>query len=246
MIPQSHSTDSLLQLWQDELRAAVVPGKKEVLQRFFKTGKGEYGEGDIFIGVVVPDNRKVAHFFWDAPYDVVAGMLASPVHEFRLSGFLALVRRFEKSRKDAQKRAEVVNFYLENASRANNWDLVDLSAPKILGEHLAETGDYDVVYGLMESDCLWEQRIAMVSTLGLLCHGIYEPTIRIATHFLRHPHDLMRKATGWMLREMGKRVSEERLCEFLDSHATEMPRTMLRYAIERLPAPVRKHYMTLR
>lgn len=246
MTPSDQTSDSLVVLWQNELRAAAVPGKKEILQRFFKTGKGEYGEGDIFIGVMVPDNRKVAQLFWDAPYGIITEMLHSPIHEFRLSGFLALVRRFEKNRKAPQIQEEIVSFYIKNARCANNWDLVDLSAPKILGEHLAKTGEFEILYSLMESECLWEQRIAMVSTLGLLCHGISEPTIRIATHFLGHPHDLMRKATGWMLREMGKRVSEQLLCEFLDRHAAVMPRTMLRYSIERLPASVRRHYMTLR
>lgn len=241
----TQSVQELIELWQNELRALIIPGKKEVLQRFFKTGKGEYGEGDIFIGVVVPDNRKVAQMFWDAPLEAFSSMLHSPIHEFRLSALLALVRRFEKSRKEPDEQERIVSFYLQNAGCANNWDLVDLSAPKILGEYVAKSGKYDILYQLMESKCLWEQRIAMVSTYGLLCHGISEPTIRIATHFLHHTHDLMRKATGWMLREMGKRISEELLCEFLDRHAVEMPRTMLRYAIERLPAQTRRHYLTL-
>lgn len=242
----TYSNEELCSLWKSELESYVIPGKKEVLQRFFKTGKGEYGEGDIFLGIVVPDNRKVARMFWDAPSEVISEMILSPIHEFRLSGFLALVKRYEKSRNDPKAKNDIIDFYLKHAIYANNWDLVDLSAPKILGEYVAETGQHDILYRLMESENLWEQRISIVSTYALLCHGISEPTIKIATYFLSHPHDLMRKATGWMLREMGKRVSEVELCRFLDTHARIMPRTMLRYAIERLPQTVRKHYMGLR
>lgn len=246
MTAQEYSNDELLTLWQSELKSHVIPEKKEVLQRFFKTGKGEYGEGDIFIGVIVPDNRKVARLFWDAPFEVISEMLNSPIHEFRLSGFLALVRRYEKNKKDMAGKQKLVDFYLTHATRANNWDLVDLSAPKIIGEYVAETSNHEILYRLMKSENLWEQRIAMVSTYALLCHGTHEPTIKIATYFLNHPHDLMRKATGWMLREMGKRVSEHLLCEFLEANASKMPRTMLRYSIERLSPAQRQYYMKMR
>lgn len=238
------SNNELVALWQSELNRVAHPQKVEALSRFFKTGVGEYAAGDVFIGVTVPDNRGVAKMFHDAPFEVIAEMLSSRVHEHRLSGFLALVQRFKRARCDAQGRLEVVDFYLRHARDANNWDLVDLSAPYIIGAHLADTHEYDMLYRLAASDNLWEQRIAIVATWGLLRVGVAGPTMEIAQRYITHGHDLIQKATGWMLREMGKRVSTGYLCDFLDKHAAVMPRTMLRYAIEKLPAQVRKEYMS--
>lgn len=226
--------------WQAQLAAAANPEKAEILSRFFKTGEGEYGHGDRFIGLSVPANRAISRKYALAPLDAIGTMVKHPVHEYRLGGFLALVARYHKHPE------ETTNFYLDNLTRANNWDLVDLSAPKILGEYVCQSGQTDLLETLSHSENLWEQRIAIVSTFTLLKNGITLPTVSIATRYLTHTHDLIHKATGWMLREMGKRGNEPLLLQFLDRHAAVMPRTMLRYAIEKLPAPLRKHYLDLK
>lgn len=226
--------------WQAQLAAAANPEKAEILSRFFKTGEGEYGHGDRFIGLSVPANRAISRKYALAPLDAIGAMVKHPIHEYRLGGFLALVARYRKHPE------ETTNFYLDNLTRANNWDLVDLSAPKILGEYVCQSGQTDLLETLSHSENLWEQRIAIVSTFTLLKNGITLPTVSIATRYLTHTHDLIHKATGWMLREMGKRGNEPLLLQFLDRHAAVMPRTMLRYAIEKLPAPLRKHYLDLK
>lgn len=232
-------------LWDDMLRAEVVAGKREVLQRFFKTGPGEYGEGDVFLGVTVPAVRKVSRIMADAPFSIIGAMLESPAHEHRLSALLVLVEQYRRARRTPQTRRVIVDFYLTHTSSINNWDLVDLSAPKIIGEFVSETGDHDLLHRLSHSADLWEQRIAIVATWTLLRDGEPRPTLEIAARYLPHTHDLIHKATGWMLREMGKRVDQRLLTDFLDNNAPKMPRTMLRYAIEKLPAPLRHHYLTI-
>ena len=210
------------------LRACSDEEKKVVLPRFFKTGKGEYGEGDRFMGVAVPDVRKVARQFKNASYDVLEALLENEWHECRLCALLILVEKYRKS------PDEVVAFYLDHLKGVNNWDLVDLSAPYILGAHLVGCDDRKVLYDLAESSDMWKQRTAMVATLMLIRNGIFEETLRLAERFLATEHDLIRKATGWMLREVGKR-DEKLLVGFLEEHHARMPRVMLRYAIERLP-----------
>ncbi|MBD5345513.1 MAG: DNA alkylation repair protein [Bacteroides sp.] len=251
--------DEILNIWQDMLADEVIEGKREVLQRFFKTAPGEYGEGDVFIGVPVPGVRKVSRLMVDVPLGAVEAMLASEIHEHRLSALLVLVERYKHACKERKRKArsgadvspysdeikDIVDFYLANARRCNNWDLVDLSAPKLLGDYVGESGRTDILFDLSRSANLWEQRIAIVATYSLLGRGIAGPTIEIATSYLTHPHDLIQKATGWMLREMGKKVGVEVLTDFLDRHAARMPRTMLRYSIEKLPADVRRHYMSI-
>lgn len=232
--------------WKEALASDIIPGKREILQRFFKTGPGQYGEGDIFLGNTVPAVRKISRLMADAPFEAIEAMLGSPVHDHRLSALLVLVERYRKAGKNPELRREIVDFYLSHTKGINNWDLVDLSAPKILGEYVCESGQTELLNRLSLSADLWEQRIAMVSTWTLLKNGMTEPTITIAQRYLSHPHDLIRKATGWMLREMGKRGHEALLYDFLDRHAHVMPRTMLRYAIEKLPAPLRKHYLELK
>ena len=238
--------DEYTEAWKEALYTEAIPGKKEVLQRFFKTGPGEYGDGDIFIGVTVPQVRKISKLMSDAPFHAIETMLDSPVHEHRLSALLVLVESFRKERKNPEARKKIVEFYLSHTSGINNWDLVDLSAPKITGEYVSMTGKTDILHRLSLSTELWKQRIAIVSTWTLLKNGVYEPTVEIALRYLSHKHHLIHKATGWMLREMGKRIGEPQLCEFLDLHAKDMPRTMLRYAIEKLPATQRKHYLSIR
>lgn len=218
------------------LRSLSDEEKKTVFPRFFKTGKGEYGEGDKFIGVTVPNVRIVAKKYIDTPLTVVETLLESEWHECRLCALLMLVQKYKHS------KDEVVAFYLDHTKGINNWDLVDLSAPYILGDYLTDKTDRSVLYILSDSSILWEQRIAVVSTLMLIRHNQFDDTIRLAEKFLTAKHDLMQKAVGWMLREVGKR-DEHLLVEFLESHRTRMPRTMLRYAIEKFPEERRRHFM---
>ena len=219
------------------LRSYSDEEKKKVLPRFFKTGKGQYGEGDRFIGVTVPNTRKVAKAAAGLPLEVVEMLLESEWHESRLCALLILI---EKYRKDPET---IVRFYLNHTRWVNNWDLVDLSAPYILGDYLSEREDRSIIYELAGSSVMWEQRIAVVSTLMLIRKGQLEDTMRLAGMLLSARHDLMQKAVGWMLREVGKR-DEELLCGFLEKHKNVMPRTMLRYAIEKFSQNQRMHFMS--
>ncbi len=234
----------MINKWQEELDAVSRPEKVKILSSFFKCGKGEYGEGDCFVGITVPDNRRISERYHALPLDDISVMLGSGIHEYRLAALLALVKRYAKT-KTPDERDTIVDFYLANTSHINNWDLVDLSAPKILGRHLLAHPSPTLLDRLAESDSLWEQRIAVVSTYTLIKSGRYDDTLRIAKRFLSHRHDLIHKAVGWMLREVGK-MDIDILAGFLDKHATEMPRTMLRYAIEKMPQERRRHYMNLR
>lgn len=224
---------------QGELETYIDPVKREYLPRFFKTGKGEYGEGDKFLGVVVPNTRLVAKRYKDVPFDVAARLLQSPWHECRLCALLMLVERFKKS--DEKERKRIYDFYLSQTARVNNWDLVDLSAPYIVGEYLKERSREDL-YRLVGSTLLWEQRIAVVATYTLIKNNDFIDILALAERLLHHPHDLMRKAVGWMLREMGKR-DKDLLVQFLEKHGRVMPRTMLRYAIEKFPEEERQEFL---
>ena len=228
--------------WQQRLKAAARPEKIAILSSFFKCGKGEYGEGDLFLGINVPDNRAISRLYYELPLPHIASMLHSPYHEFRLGALLALIRRYERCRDDRQA---IVDFYLQNTAYINNWDLVDLSCPKIIGDYVLREQCPELLMHLSRSDEMWEQRIAIVSSLTLIRAGLFEPTITIAESLLNHPHDLIHKATGWMLREMGKR-SEQHLTEFLQCHADAMPRTALRYAIERLTPDQRQKWLAVK
>lgn len=219
------------------LRALADEEKKIVLPRFFKTGKGEYGEGDKFIGVTVPNVRSVAKEFSEAGFEVIEALLESEWHECRLCALLMIKEKYKKHPE------QTVGFYLSHTKGINNWDLVDLSAPYILGDYLVDRYDRTVLYDLAESSDMWKQRIAVVSTLMLIRNGQFEDTMRLAGILLNTPHDLMRKAVGWMLREVGKR-DEKLLVEFLENNKREMPRTMLRYAIEKFPPETRKYFMS--
>lgn len=277
-----------------ELEEYIDPVKKEYLPRFFKTGKGQYGEGDKFLGVVVPNTRIVAKRHKDEPFEVMACLLQSEWHECRLCALLMLVERFKKS--DEQERKKIYDFYLTQTARINNWDLVDLSAPGIVGEYLKDKPREDL-YRLADSNLLWDRRIAVVSTYTLIKNHDFIDIIRLAEHFVAHTsahvlahtsahsahilahsahvsahfahnlahtsesslpsspdlqnavtssappiHDLMQKAIGWMLREMGKR-DKDLLVQFLEKYAKVMPRTMLRYAIEKFPEEERRQFM---
>lgn len=218
------------------LRTYYEEEKKRVLPRFFKTGKGEYGESDKFIGVAVPNIRKVAKEYANVPLDVVDSLLENEWHECRMCGLLILVEKYKKN------KDEIVEFYLGHTFGINNWDLVDLSAPYILGNYLLDKDNRDVLYRLADSSNMWEQRIAVVSTLMLIRDNQFEDTIKLAEILIDTPFDLMRKAVGWMLREVGKR-DEKLLTDFLDKHASHMPRTMLRYSIEKFNPEKRSKYL---
>lgn len=226
------------------------------LMRFFKTGKGDYGEGDEFLGLKVPQTREVVKHAKDLPLEEIPKLLVNRYHEVRLCGFLLLVYRFEKlctkrlvdDGETVAKRDEIVKMYLEYAGYANNWDLVDMSAPKIIGRWLLLPtclGDKQkIVDGLAKSGNLWRERISMVSTWMTLRMGDASWCLRYAEMHLHHKHDLMHKAVGWMLRELGKQVSMDLLRDFLQQHIYEMPRTALRYAIEKMSDEERKYWMS--
>ena len=234
--------------------------KRKILMGFFKTGPGEYGEGDEFLGLKVPQTREVVKAAGkDLPLSEVPRLLMNRWHEVRLCGLLILVSKFEKlatkrlenDETAIQGRDDIVTMYLHYAEQANNWDLVDLSAPKILGHWLllpSDLGDSNykmsVLDELAKSPCLWKQRMSIVCSWKTSQMGDPSWCLRYAEIHLHHPHDLMHKAVGWMLREMGKRVSMSLLREFLRQHVHEMPRTMLRYAIEKMPESERKEWMS--
>lgn len=236
--------------------------QRRILMGFFKTGPGEYGEGDEFLGLKVPQTREVVKAVPKGfPLTEIPVLLNSRWHEVRLCGLLILVAKFERlatkrlenAEKAIRDRDAIVTFYLQYAERANNWDLVDLSVHKILGHWLllpTNLGDRDykikVLDGLAQSENLWKQRMSIVCSWKTSQMGDPSWCLRYAEIHLHHPHDLMHKAVGWMLREMGKRVSMDLLRDFLRQHAQEMPRTMLRYAIEKMPEQERQYYMTLK
>lgn len=233
--------------------------QRRILMRFFKTGPGEYGEGDEFLGLKVPQTREVVKAAWkDLPLSEVPELLLCRWHEVRLCGLLVLVAKFEslaKKRLENNENAirgrdEILTMYLQYAEQANNWDLVDLSVHKILGHWLllpTFLGDEDYKIKLLDtladSDNLWKQRMSMVCTWKTSQQGDPSWCLRYAEKHLHHPHDLMHKAVGWMLREMGKRVSMDLLRDFLHQHAHEMPRTALRYAIEQMNGDERHYWM---
>jgi len=222
------------------LRQYIDKEKAMILPRFFKTGKGEYGEGDSFLGVTVPNIRLVAKQYSNAPLEVVNRLLDSEWHECRMCALLILVIQYKKATKELKQK--IIDLYLSRTERINNWDLVDLSAPNIVGEHLVPCNDRTILYQLADSPLLWERRIAMVSTLTFIRRGEFNDTFSLADKLVDSRHDLMQKAVGWMLREMGKRdIALLRI--FLNKHASTMPRTMLRYAIEKMEATERTEWM---
>lgn len=226
----------------EALQFLSTPEKRDFLPYFFKTGKGEYAEGDQFIGVVVPDSRKLVKEYWQkATLDDVQEILKSEFHEMRLVALLILVTKFEKS-KDEKEKKNLVDFYLKNTKYINNWDLVDLSCYKLLGRYCFENQKDDILRELSNSDNMWKKRIAIVATMYHIKKGSHDLTIELALNNLNHSHDLMHKANGWLLREMGKK-DEEKLLNFLKTHYQNMPRTSLRYAIEKLDEDLRQDFL---
>lgn len=224
-----------------QLEALSDAEKREHLARYFKTGKGEYGEGDLFIGVVVPDIRKIAKANKSASVKEVEKLLNNPYHECRMCALMILIEQFKRAKADKDKKA-IVDFYLSYTKRINNWDLVDLSARDIVGEYLADKQDRSVLYKLAESSLLWDQRIAILSTFVFIKRNDFTDIINLSEKLLSHKHDLMHKAIGWMLREAGKK-DKSVLITFLDKHHGSMPRTMLRYSIEKLSTDEKGYYM---
>jgi 3-methyladenine DNA glycosylase AlkD len=229
----------------DEIRAKLqtlaTPERAAGAQRFFKTGKGEYGEGDKFLGVTVPDLRRITRELQELPLRDVRKLLTSEWHEERVLALLILVRQFERA--DQPSKDAIYDAYLRSTRHINNWDLVDCSAPYIVGAHLAGRSRAPLRQ-LAKSSSLWERRIAIIATLHFIRRGEFDETLRIAEMLVNDRHDLIHKAVGWMLREVGSRdrAVEER---FLVEHAATMPRTMLRYAIEKFPEPLRRQYLQM-
>lgn len=225
---------------QIELRKLAKPEKIPIYKNFFKTGKGEYGEGDEFIGVTVPDSRKVAKANVDISYEDLVYIIKSRIHEDRLCALITLVYKFQKAKTEQEKK-RAVDFYIHYHLYGNNWDLVDTVSDKILGPWLINM-DKSLLYEYAHSSNLWERRIAIITTFHFIRQGKFEDTIKISEILLNDKDDLIHKAVGWMLREMGKREQQD-LINFLNKHYKNMPRTMLRYSIERLPEQLRKGYL---
>ncbi len=230
-----------IQAVKDELGKYKNAEKAEFLPRYFKAAPCGYGEGDQFIGVTVPLQRKVARkYYREVSLDDIEILLKEPVHEYRLTALFLLVLKYEKAKDEGEQRA-IVDLYLNNIPYINNWDLVDSSADKILGPYFLERGK-GLLYAFARSDHLWKQRIAIITTFHFIRNGQYDDTFNIAGILLQHKHDLIHKAVGWMLREVGNRDFAAEF-NFLKEHYREMPRTMLRYAIEKFDEGLRQQFL---
>ena len=227
-----------------ELQSIGSLEKAVHLSRFFKTGPGQYGEGDRFLGVMVPYSRAIAKANKAMPLEEVQLLLESPWHEARLCALLILVYRFKERKITEEEREQIYSFYIKNARRCNNWDLVDLSCRDIVGEYLVDK-DRSILYRLADSENLWEQRIAVVATWAFIRRSDFNDTLALAERLMAHKHDLMHKAVGWMLREVGKK-DRETLTNFLEKNATQLPRTTLRYAIEHYPESQRQYFLKMK
>ncbi|MEK7584571.1 MAG: DNA alkylation repair protein [Patescibacteria group bacterium] len=222
-----------------EIRALADSRQAKILQRFFKTGKGEYGEGDVFLGLMVPQSRTLAQKYKTLSFTDIEKLLRSAIHEERFIALLILVHRFQSGIDDQQAR--IFRYYLRSTGMINNWDLVDLTAPAIVGRYLFDTSRA-VLQKLARSKNVWERRIAIVATYYFIRNDQFVDTLRISRVLLHDGHDLIHKAVGWMLREVGKK-NKPTLVRFLKAHHTTMPRTMLRYAIEKFPERERRGYL---
>jgi 3-methyladenine DNA glycosylase AlkD len=223
-----------------KLKRLGTPTRAKASAWFFKTAPGQYGHGDIFWGVTVPTQRRVAKSFSDLPLTEISKLLKHKVHECRFTASLILVKQYERA--DEKEREKLSRFYLKHRALVNNWDLVDLSAPRILGRQLLKVKDRSILYKLADRKNLWERRIAIIATLAFIQQGQYRETLKLAKLLLTDQHDLIHKAVGWALREVGKRSLETEE-KFLKQHSAVMPRTMLRYAIEKFPESKRQFYL---
>lgn len=229
----------MLNQLKKDLNKLKNPARVKILARFFKTGKGQYGEGDIFLGITVPLQRQVVKKYLDLSLKDLRDLLNNKIHEYRLTGILILVEKYRKG--DERVKKQIFNFYLKNIQYINNWDLVDISAPKIIGDYLLDK-DRKILYQLVRSKSLWERRISVLATFRFIKENQFKDSLKIAEILLNDAHDLIHKAVGWMLREVGKKdqIEEER---FLLRYHQKMPRTMLRYAIERFKENKRQFYL---
>lgn len=223
-----------------ELKQNADPKQATVLRGFFKTGKGEYGEGDIFLGIKVPIQRTIAKNYQNLPLADLLNLLHSKIHEERFTALVLMVNLYQKG--DSALKKQIYKAYLADSEWINNWDLVDTSTPQIVGDYLCNFGDVKILDKLAESNLLWDRRIAILATFTFIRNNNFKPTLKIAKILLRDNHDLIHKAVGWMLREVGKKDLTV-LKQFLDDHAHEMPRTTLRYAIEKLNRQERNQYL---
>lgn len=227
---------------KEALNELSIPEKADSSAKFFKNGKGEYGEGDLFLGVKVPDQRSVAkEYYIKISMEELSEMLSSQYHEHRLTALFMLISKFEKT-KDKAVKDDIVEFYLNHLQHINNWDLVDSSCYKILGRYAFENQKDELLRTLSDSEEMWHKRIAVVGTMHYVKKGSFDLTKEFVTKNMKHTHDLMHKANGWLLREMGEK-NEAQLINFLNTHYKEMPRTSLRYAIEKLDEDLRQDYL---
>jgi 3-methyladenine DNA glycosylase AlkD len=216
------------------------PNHAKRLAGFFKTGKGQYGEGDLFLGIPVPKQRRIAKKYLNLGLNDVQELLKSKIHEHRFTALVILVSKYQKATES--NKHEIFSFLLQNIDRINNWDLVDLSAPRIIGDYLVDK-DRSILHKLAKSNSLWERRISILATFKFIANNDFEDALKISELLLDDKHDLIHKAVGWALREIGKR-DQELEEKFLNKHAAQMPRTMLRYAIEKFDEKNRKFYLT--
>lgn len=226
---------------QKALREKRNPEKAAFFPRFFKAGPGEYAEGDKFIGVIVPEQRKIARKFRELPRAEIEKLLDNPFHECRLTAVLILVGQYEKAKSETEQKA-IYEFFLKKIDRVNNWDLVDSSAHKIVGPYL-ETRSRKPLYRLAKAKHLWKNRVAMIATYYYIKQGDFDDALQIAEILVKHPHDLIHKAVGWMLREIGKQ-NEALMLQFIEKHHAKMARVMIRYAIEKLSQKKRKEILS--
>lgn len=221
-----------------EIQSKANPEKAKIYQRFFKTGKGEYGEGDIFLGLTMPQQREIAKNYTNLSFSQISKLLDSEIHEHRMQAGIILTSKFK------ERPEETLNFYLKNAKKFNNWDLVDVTCDKIVGQFLLDKPKQrKLIYDLAKSKNLWEKRIAIVSTFKFIKNNQLGDTIKVSELLLKDKHDLIHKAIGWMLREVGKR-NKEVLVDFLKTNYKSIPRTTLRYSIERFSEEERKKWLT--
>ncbi|VVB79558.1 DNA alkylation repair enzyme [uncultured archaeon] len=226
---------------KQELQSIADPGRARKCKSYFKTGKGQYAEGDIFIGVGSPKQRELAKKYKDIPLNELQELLNSKIHEYRQTALFIMVIKFKKAKKNPLEKRQIFELYMKNTSRINNWDLVDCSAPHIVGEFLQKEGA-ERLKQLAKSENLWERRIAIISTFAFIKNNNFGDTLAISDMLLKDEHDLIHKAVGWGLREVGKK-NKKVLELFLMQRYKEMPRTMLRYAIEKFPEDERKKWM---
>ncbi len=226
---------------KEELQSHANLEKAKIYLRFFKTGKGHYGEGDQFIGLTMPEQRKIAQKYMNINIQDLTPLVTSPTHEYRMTALLILTYKYKKANEDTKK--EIYDFYIKHYACINNWDLVDVTAPNIVGEYLLDRKSRRrILYEFATSDHLWKKRIAIISTFTFIKNEDFQDTINIAEILLEDKHDLIHKAVGWMLREMGKK-NEKKLLDFLDKYHKTMPRTMLRYSLEKLDQDKKDFYM---